>query len=79
MEVARPKSFSPENVLRLALTCFTAGGYEGTSMDDLVQALDLHRGSLYEAFGSKRGLFLAVLDDYVRVTADGHRGRRGQS
>ena len=44
---------------------FAANGYAGTSVDDLVQALNLHRGSLYKAFGSKRGLFLAVLTDDV--------------
>ena len=37
-------------------------GYEGTSIDDLVAATGLHRGSLYTAFGSKRGIFLAVLN-----------------
>ncbi len=63
--VARPKSFSTGEVLRLAAHTFTAGGYEGTSVDDLVQALNLHRGSLYKEFGSKRGLFLAVLGQYV--------------
>ena len=61
----RPKSFSPDEAVRLAAQAFTAGGYEATSVDDLVQALNLHRGSLYKAFGSKRGLFLAVLADYV--------------
>lgn len=66
--MARPKTFSSEQLLRLALVCFTAGGYEGTSVDDLVQALHVHRGSLYKEFGSKRGLFLAVLQEYVRST-----------
>ena len=61
----RPKSFSPDEAVRLAAQAFTAGGYEATSVDDLVQALNLHRGSLYKAFGSKRGLFLTVLADYV--------------
>lgn len=40
---------------------FLETGYEGTSIDDLVSATGLHRGSLYSAFGSKRGIFLAVL------------------
>ena len=64
--MARPKSFSLDQLLQLALACFISGGYEGTSIDDLVQALQVHRGSLYKEFGSKRGLFLAVLADYVR-------------
>ena len=63
--MARPKSFSTDEVLGLAATVFTSGGHEGTSVDDLVQRLNLHRGSLYKAFGSKRGLFLAVLERYV--------------
>ena len=64
--MGRPRTFSQDEVLRLAARVFMEGGYEGTSVDDLVQALNLHRGSLYKAFGSKRGLFLAVLERYVR-------------
>ena len=64
--MGRPKSFHEEDTLRSAAQAFTVGGYEGTSVDDLVKALNLHRGSLYKAFGSKRGLFLAVLRQYVR-------------
>ncbi len=44
-----------------ARRAFLATGYEGTSVDDLVTATGLHRGSLYGAFGSKRGLFVAAL------------------
>ena len=64
--MGRPRSFDEGTVLRAAAEAFVRGGYEGTSVDDLVQALKLHRGSLYQAFGSKHGLFLAVLHHYVR-------------
>lgn len=63
--MGRPRSFSESAVLEAAARAFIAGGYEGTSIDDLVKALNLHRGSLYKAFGSKRGLFLATLRHYV--------------
>jgi len=63
--MGRPRSFSESAVLEAAAQAFIAGGYEGTSIDDLVKALNLHRGSLYKAFGSKRGLFLATLGHYV--------------
>jgi TetR/AcrR family transcriptional repressor of nem operon len=53
--------------LESAASVFVKGGYEGTSIDDLVTALNLHRGSLYKAFGSKRGLFLAVLRHYIQT------------
>ena len=52
---------------------FLVTGYEATSVDDLVAATGLHRGSLYQAFGSKRGLFLAALERLSRsgtVTTD---------
>lgn len=46
---------------RRAAVLFLAGGYEGTSIDELVAATGVHRGSLYAAFGSKLGLFVAAL------------------
>ena len=67
MVMGRPRGFEEETVLTAAAEVFVAGGYEGTSIDDLVKALDVHRGSLYKAFGSKRGLFLAVLGHYVET------------
>lgn len=48
---------------------FRNTGYEGTSIDDLVQATGLHRGSLYKAFGSKRGLFVLALRHSINVAA----------
>lgn len=59
--VARPRSFDEAVVVDAAARCFTELGYAATSVDDLVTATGLHRGSLYGAFGSKRGLFLAAL------------------
>ena len=65
--MGRPRRFNEEAVLDAAAEVFVKGGYEGTSIDDLVKALNLHRGSLYKAFGSKHGLFLAVLRRYVNT------------
>ncbi|TXR57353.1 TetR/AcrR family transcriptional regulator [Quadrisphaera setariae] len=59
--MARPRSFDEAVVVDAATHCFTDLGYAATSVDDLVIATGLHRGSLYGAFGSKRGLFLAAL------------------
>lgn len=65
--MGRPRSFSEPAVLEAAAAVFVDSGYEGTSIDDLVTALNLHRGSLYKAFGSKRGLFLAALRHYIQA------------
>ena len=50
-----------DEVVARATATFTDSGYEGTSIDRLVAATGVHRGSLYATFGSKRGLFVAAL------------------
>lgn len=65
--MARPREFDYEHVLDQAVETFWSKGYEATSIQDLVEATGLHRGSLYAAFGSKQALFLTVLDRYNNV------------
>ncbi|MEJ2509486.1 MAG: TetR/AcrR family transcriptional regulator [Gammaproteobacteria bacterium] len=67
--MARPTEFKREEVLERAMQAFWDHGYLGTSMADLVEVTDLRPGSLYAAFGSKEGLFLAALDHYGEATA----------
>lgn len=59
--MGRPRSFDEGSAVAAAMTVFCERGYDGTSVDDLVGALGVHRGSLYQAFGSKRGLWLRAL------------------
>ena len=47
------------------MNVFWSNGYHGTSLPDLLQATGLSRGSLYAAFGDKRGIFLRALDRYI--------------
>lgn len=63
-QMARPKEFNPEEALDKAMQVFWHKGYEATSMEDLLSAMDLNRGSLYDTFGDKRRLFLKVMDRY---------------
>lgn len=48
-----------------AVSTFWERGYEATSMDDLLDAMGLTKGSLYKAFGDKHNLFLLSLQDYL--------------
>ena len=64
--MARPREFDQEEVLAAAMRLFWQRGYDGTSLEDLDRATGLNRGSLYNAFGDKRGLYLAALDHYGR-------------
>ncbi len=59
--VGRARSFDEAEVLARAAAAFRTTGYEGTGVDELLAAVRLHRGSMYQAFGSKRGIFLAAL------------------
>lgn len=58
------KQFDEAEVLSRAKEVFSEKGYNGTSMDDLVQATGLSRSSIYDTFGDKHGLFLKSLDQY---------------
>ena len=52
-------------VLDKAITVFSRLGYSATSVADLNDALGLTSGSIYKAFGDKRGVLLAALERYV--------------
>ncbi|WP_223638907.1 TetR/AcrR family transcriptional regulator [Corallococcus sp. EGB] len=62
--MARPRTFDEAQVLRAVRDQFWSKGYAATSMDDLMQATGLGKGSLYGAFGDKHQLFLKVFDAY---------------
>jgi TetR/AcrR family transcriptional repressor of nem operon len=59
------KQFDRHEVLDRAMAVFWERGYEATSIQDLLEAMGINRGSLYATFGDKRQLFLAVLDHYA--------------
>jgi TetR/AcrR family transcriptional repressor of nem operon len=63
--MGRPRGFDEDEVVRAAAELFALHSYDGTSVDDLVNHLGVHRGSLYKTFGSKRGLYLRALRRHV--------------
>jgi AcrR family transcriptional regulator len=71
--MARPRSFDEEQVLRAAREQFWKTGYSATSLDDLMKATGLGKGSLYGAFGDKHQLFLRALDGYCVESVEGVR------
>lgn len=62
--MGRPPTFDREDKIEEAMDLFWTQGYEATSVQDLVDHLDLNRSSLYNAFGGKHDLYLATLDHY---------------
>lgn len=63
----RPRAYEPIKALSDAMETFWRGGFSGTSLDDLSEAMGMNRPSLYGAFGDKRALYLSTLDRYVEV------------
>lgn len=60
----RPASFDRNEKLYLAMRLFWQKGYTATSIQDLVDALNINRFSVYNTFGDKQSLFLAALAYY---------------
>jgi TetR/AcrR family transcriptional repressor of nem operon len=56
----RTREFDENKALESAAEVFWIKGYEAASTEDLLQAMGLNKGSMYNAFGNKRELFVKV-------------------
>lgn len=74
MSAGRPHGFDRRRTLDRALELFWRNGYEGTSVADLTEAMDVSRPSLHAAFGDKEQLFRAAVAHYAAEHAS-HVGR----
>lgn len=63
--MARTQGFDRDVVVRAARTLFWRAGFEGASVPALEEATGLSRSSIYNTFGSKRGLFDAAVQSYL--------------
>jgi TetR/AcrR family transcriptional repressor of nem operon len=62
--MARSKEFNKDDVVDKAINVFWSKGFEATSMQDLVNAMGINRGSIYDTFGNKAGLFDVAISRY---------------
>ena len=67
--MARPREFDTEALLDRASMAFLESGLQLTSMRHLEDLTGVKQVSLYNAFGSKEGLFLAAFDRYTERVA----------
>tara|TARA_R110002049_G_scaffold308150_1_gene511125 strand:+ start:27392 stop:27988 length:597 start_codon:yes stop_codon:yes gene_type:complete len=58
------KQFDPDSVVTLAMSVFQENGYEQSSINELLDVMQIQRSSFYSTFGSKRSLFLRALTEY---------------
>lgn len=57
-------------ILSAAMTCFSRKGYHQTTMDDIVEKAGLSKGGVYWHFGSKKELFLSLVDSLIGGTEE---------
>jgi len=58
------KSFNEDHVIEKAMKLFWEKGYKLASIADLITTMGINRGSLYNAFGGKKQLFVIALLKY---------------
>ncbi|MDB5022603.1 MAG: comR 2 [Mucilaginibacter sp.] len=68
--MARTKDFDEDEVLTKAVRLFWLKGYNGTSMQDLVDGLGISRSSLYDTYGDKHTLFIKALEKYKEFASN---------
>jgi TetR/AcrR family transcriptional repressor of nem operon len=68
--MARTREFDTDHAVSAAVATFRGKGFAGSSVQELVDATGVGRGSLYAAFGDKDGLYLAAVDRYRQDYAE---------
>lgn len=68
--MARPRTFDRDEALDAAIGAFAEQGFDGTSTDALLEAMNISRQSLYDTFGDKRSLYTEALARYQDHSVD---------
>jgi len=69
--MARTKDFDEDEVLKKAMDLFWNKGYNGTSMQDLVDGLGISRSSLYDTYTDKHTFYIKSLEHYKKTAGAG--------
>src|SRR5699024_11967081 len=71
--MARNLEFIPEEKVQQALEVFCEKGYSATTLEDLVNAMQINKSSLYNCFKDKHSLFKECLRAYGKMTERDYR------
>ena len=63
-KTGRPRGFDEGAALDAAMRVFWAKSYEGATMADLTEAMEINRSSMYAAFGDKENLYKLAIARY---------------
>lgn len=68
-----------DRITRIAVEEFSEKGYQGASINAIVDRLGIAKGSIFQYFGDKKGLFLFVFDKSMEMVKDYLREVRDQT
>jgi TetR/AcrR family transcriptional repressor of nem operon len=66
--MGRHKKFDLDEVIDKSIDVFLVKGYDATGIKDIVEATNVHPGSLYNAFGNKRQIYRRVLERFIELS-----------
>jgi len=66
----RPLAFNRAQAIRDAMTLFWERGYEGTSFDDLINAMGISPSTFYNSFGNKEAVYKEATDFYLTESSE---------
>lgn len=73
----RPRKFDRAIALNQAMRLFWERGYEGTSFDDLINAMGISPSSFYNSFGSKEQLHQEATEAFIAHSGKWFAGELG--
>jgi len=59
----REREFKKNEIISAAIKIFSEKGYEHTTLDEIAEAAEFGKGTLYNYFQNKEDLYLAILED----------------
>jgi TetR/AcrR family transcriptional regulator, transcriptional repressor for nem operon len=74
-DMVRSRAFKEATVLTGAMSAFRRNGYAGVAIPELEAATGISAGSIYNAYGDKRGIFLAAFAHYLKAVLEGRIAR----
>ncbi len=66
----RPREFDPSAAVATSMRVFWRVGYTAATVPQLSEAAGVSTSSIYNTFGSKRGVYLAALDLYLELARE---------
>ena len=66
--MARNREFNMDQAVFSAMNLFWVNGFTNTSLDTLLESMNIGKGSFYQAFENKRDLYLKTLELYKDQT-----------